>query len=57
MTTIRLKGELDFDLTLLGFKEGDVVHATIDKQGRAYFSTHLAITVDCVVWPENYEIC
>lgn len=59
MTKIKLRGELDIDLVRLGLKEGDEVNAEIsnEKSGAAYFSVFYTITVDCVVWPENYEIC
>ena len=56
---IRLKGELDFDLTRIGLKEGDVIRniSQLDKKtGAVHFDCFHVITNHCVVWPENYDI-
>lgn len=57
---IRLKGTLDLDLTKLGLKTGDEVIASPDKLSKVgalnFVKMHNGFSVDCVVWPENYDI-
>ncbi len=59
--TIKLIGTLHPELTSLGLKPGDEIHATPDQVGKAgamYFQVNhrSGITQNCVVWPDNYEI-
>lgn len=58
MATIKLKGELDLELTRLGLKAGDIIrNATFSKSNKAMFFSIFDVTHnDCVVYPENYEI-
>jgi len=59
MYEIKLTGELDWELTRIGFKPGDIVHATInaDGTGAMYFDKmYCGTTYQCVVWADNYEI-
>jgi hypothetical protein len=58
--TIKLKGNLDFDLRKLGLKEGDIIR---DCQISSYTTQSIYFSViyngfecHCVVWPANYEI-
>lgn len=57
---IKLIGDLDFDLTRIGLKDGSIVDAfpsTGSKSGQLYFKVYRSdVDQDCVVWPENYEI-
>jgi hypothetical protein len=60
MPTIKLKGNLDFELTRLGLESGQIVDATPDimsKKGAMHFTRHkFNMSFNCTVWPENYEI-
>jgi hypothetical protein len=58
MATIKLIGELDFDLTKIGLRAGDIIrNATYSKSnGAMNFDYHYVINNECVVYPENYEI-
>lgn len=57
---IKLKGTINPELTILGYKPGDELEVTRDpmsKTGAANWDDHsLAVTQHCVVWPENYDI-
>ncbi len=55
---IKLKGELDLELTGLGLKAGDIIrNASYCKSNKAmYFNVFYVISNECVVYPENYEI-
>lgn len=60
MPLIKLKGELDLDLQILGLKEGQIVSATpcnFSKAGLMYFTViHNNFKFNCSVWPCNYEV-
>lgn len=60
MAVIKLKGDLDFDLTRLGLKPEMEVNATRDnynKKGAMNFKLSKGgVLQHCVVWPENYDI-
>jgi hypothetical protein len=57
---IRLKGELDWELTRIGLKVDEEVEATPDRVGKTgamYFDIYYrGWKYECVVWPENYEL-
>ena len=57
---IKLKGDLDQELTAIGLKAGDEITAYPDNVGKAgamyFIKMYRGFTHDCVVWPENYEI-
>jgi hypothetical protein len=58
---IKLKGELDFDLTRIGLKPGDIIkNASLDSvslMGAVNFSQgYQGMYYDCVVWPEDYDV-
>lgn len=56
---IKLKGELGYELTMLGLKAGDVVNAYSygNKHGALTFTiSHRRYSYDCIVWPENFDI-
>lgn len=48
MKTIKIKNTC-LELSREGFKDGSIVKAEIDKQGKAWFGR-------CVVYPGNYSI-
>lgn len=55
MPTIKLKGEIDIDLTRLGLKKDSIVKdAMLCKTNKAMYFT--IGTHQCVVYHENYEI-
>lgn len=58
MKAIRLKGNLHPELTCLGLKEGDVIRniQKIVPTGAVHFNVQHTIPVECVVYPDNYEI-
>ncbi|MDL2228308.1 hypothetical protein LJC25_01985 [Bacteroidales bacterium OttesenSCG-928-K03] len=58
MTTIRLIGRLDLELTRLGFKSGDIIrNAIFSESNKAmYFKIFDIIDNSCVVYAENYAI-
>lgn len=57
---IKLKGNLDYELTRIGLAEGDEIEATPDrvgKTGAVYFQKyHRGTKYDCVAWPDNYDV-
>ncbi|MDL2262968.1 hypothetical protein LJC11_05665 [Bacteroidales bacterium OttesenSCG-928-I21] len=58
MATIKLIGELDFELTRLGLKAGDIIqNASYSKGNKSMnFDVFYVITNHCVVWQDNYEV-
>ena len=57
---IKLRGELDYEITRFGVKSGDVIkqHTTPGKvDGAVSFDVRYGnFTQSCVVWPDNYEM-
>ncbi len=56
---IELIGILDWELTRLGFKPGDVItdHTKPSPSGAVYFDYKKSvITQNCVVWSDNYKV-
>lgn len=57
---IKLKGELDYELTRLGLKAGDEIpdHTVPGKvNGAIYFDVRFrGYQYPCVVWPDNYDV-
>lgn len=57
---IKLKGEIDWEITRFGLKEGDIIkdHTAPGKiNANVFFDIHYnGTTQTCVVWPDNYEI-
>lgn len=57
---IKLKGELDYELTRLGLKAGDEIpdHTAPGKvNGVISFDFHFGgWRYSCSVWPDNYDI-
>jgi len=57
---IRLKGNLDWELTRIGLAEGDEIDNIPDKVGKTgavYFDKYYrSYKYECVVWPENYDV-
>lgn len=60
MLTIRLKGNLDFDLRKLGLKEGNIIRdcqiSSQTTQSINFSVIYNGFECNCVVYPENYEI-
>ena len=59
MKKIRLTGNLDYELKMLGIKTNDIVNVEEFNRttGAAYFKKYIGnLSINCVVWPENYEI-
>lgn len=58
MYKIKLTGELSPELTILGCKVDDIVHATFQKTNQAMFFdvSYCGHVQHCVVYPDNYEI-
>ncbi|MDX9697217.1 MAG: hypothetical protein RBT49_15605 [Bacteroidales bacterium] len=58
MYKIKLIGELSPELTILGCKVDDIVHATFQKTNQAMFFdvSYCGHVQHCVVYPDNYEI-
>ncbi|SHE56965.1 hypothetical protein [Dysgonomonas macrotermitis] len=57
---IKLKGELDYELTRLGLKSGDEI-ASHTKPGKVNGVVNFDVNFEgwkyaCSVWPENYDI-
>lgn len=45
-------------MRVLGIHPEDEFDAWIDPFNEAaHFAVHRAIRIECVVWPDNYEIC
>ncbi|SHG32182.1 hypothetical protein SAMN05444362_12129 [Dysgonomonas macrotermitis] len=57
---IKLKGELDYELTRLGLKVSDEIasHTTPGKvNGVVNFDVHhMGWIYSCSVWPDNYDV-
>lgn len=57
---IKLKGQLDPELTAIGLQPGDEITAQPDpmsKVGGMHFTAYYRMQqYNCSVWPENYEI-
>lgn len=58
---IKLKDNLDFDLTRIGLKPGDIIrNAYLDSvslMGAVNFTRQYnGMHFDCVVWPEDYDV-
>lgn len=56
---IKLKGELDWEITRFGVKAGDVIeeHTKPDTSGAVFFDIQYnGMTQTCVVWTDNYDI-
>lgn len=56
---IRLKGQLDLDLTKLGLRAGDEIKFNTPpaSNGAIYFEVRYnGTTQNCVVWSDNYEL-
>jgi hypothetical protein len=57
---IRLKGEIDPELTALGLKAGDEIEVTKDPQskvGCCHFTRYRnQRDFACSIWPENYDV-
>lgn len=60
MPTIKLKGDLDMDLTRIGLEPGQIIEALPDsmsKKGAMHFTRYkFDMSFNCTVWPENYEL-
>lgn len=58
MFKIKLIGELNKELTMLGCKPGDKVMATMQLSNLSmwFHTTYNGHTMQCVVYPDNYEI-
>jgi len=58
---LRLKGELDPELTRIRLKPGQTIkNATSEKtstMGQVYFYHYFeGINFQCLVWPDNYDV-
>lgn len=56
---IKLKGEIDWEITRFGVKPGDVIkiHTKPDVSGAIFFDVnYYSSTQTCVVWGDNYDI-
>jgi len=57
---IRIIGDLHPELRLLGLKPGDEFEASLDTQSETglvhVVVSHVRTTINCSIWPENYEI-
>lgn len=56
---IRLKGNIDWEITRFGVKEGDIIrnHTQPGKNKAISFDVRYYDSVQsCAVWPENYDI-
>ncbi|MBV5313791.1 MAG: hypothetical protein JZU47_10880 [Prolixibacteraceae bacterium] len=56
---IRLTGDIDPELTILGLKQGDELEVIPDpnsKAGCCHFTKYLnGYPFNCSIWPDNYE--
>jgi|GEM_PF-6925696 len=56
---IKLKGEIDYEITRFGVKSGDVIehHTSPKASGAIFFDvSYYGSTQTCVVWADNYDI-
>jgi len=56
---VKLKGDIDPELEILGLKPGDEIEVQPDPQskvGGCHFTRYLnGYPFNCSIWPDNYE--